>query len=117
MPGGRPRADALQHSRSVWNEDGTVTVKVTKLRLVLDEQDLPDYQIAALAGFAPITMSNYSRGQKQMSTKHLTSLCRVLGVEPTRILGWTERRFNSDGVMIEQTDMPLTSPYPQQKQA
>jgi transcriptional regulator with XRE-family HTH domain len=66
------------------------TMRVTRLKLYMLSVDMPDYKIAAAANIAPSTISNYARGTKEISAKHLISLCEVFNVEPEMIMGWTE---------------------------
>jgi transcriptional regulator with XRE-family HTH domain len=66
------------------------TIKVTRLKLYMLSVDQRDYEIAAAAGIAPSVLSQYSRGVRDISAKHLISLCNLFDVEPDAIMGWTE---------------------------
>jgi DNA-binding Xre family transcriptional regulator len=74
----------------IENPDGSKTYTLTKLRVLLLNQSVPNYQIAAAAGIHPSTLSEYVKGKKDIKAGHLVSLCEVLGVEPSEIIGWTE---------------------------
>jgi transcriptional regulator with XRE-family HTH domain len=65
-------------------------MRVTRLKLYMLSLDMPDYKIAAAAGIAPSTISQYARGTREITAKHLISLCEVFDVEPDQIMGWTE---------------------------
>ena len=66
------------------------TMRVTRLKLYMLSIDMPDYKIAAAAGIAPSTISEYQRGRREISAKHLIALCEVFDVQPEEIIGWTE---------------------------
>jgi transcriptional regulator with XRE-family HTH domain len=65
-------------------------IKVTRLKLYMLSVDQRDYEIAAAAGIAPATLSQYARGAKEISAKHLVALCDLFGTEPDAIMGWQE---------------------------
>ena len=65
-------------------------IRVTRLKLYLLSVEQKDYEIAAAAGIAPSTLSQYARGSRKISAKHLVALCDLFGVEPDAIMGWTE---------------------------
>lgn len=66
------------------------SVRVTKLRIKVLGTAHPQYQIAALAGIHPSTMSGYVRGDKPILDKHLIALCDLFNCEPEDIIGWED---------------------------
>lgn len=65
-------------------------VIVTRLMLKLMSVQQPNYQIAAAAGIHPTTLSEYSRGKKDISAKHLVALTKLFECEPEEIMGSVE---------------------------
>ena len=63
---------------------------VTRLMLKCMSVQQPNYQIAAAAGLHPTTLSQYSRGKKDISAKHLIALCRLFECEPDDLIGTIE---------------------------
>lgn len=80
----------------ILNADGSTTYRITKLRKLLLDQDLRNYQIAALAGIHPYTLSLYVQGKRDPSIDHLRSLCTVLNVTEHDLLGWYEVTLNEE---------------------
>jgi DNA-binding Xre family transcriptional regulator len=66
------------------------SVRVTKLRIKVLSVPHPQYQVAALAGIHPSTMSMYVKGDKPILDKHLVALCDLFGCEPDEIVGWRD---------------------------
>jgi transcriptional regulator with XRE-family HTH domain len=62
-------------------------VTITRLMLKLQQIEQPNYQIAAAANIHPTTLSEYARGKKPISAKHLVSLCRLFSCEADEIIG------------------------------
>lgn len=65
-------------------------VVITKLMLKLMSIEQANYKIAAAAGIHPTTLSNYARGTKDISAKHLIALCRLFECEPDDVMGQVE---------------------------
>lgn len=65
-------------------------LQITKLRIKVLSVDHPQYQIAALAGIHPSTLSMYVKGDKPILDKHLIALCDLFQCEPEDIIGWEE---------------------------
>jgi transcriptional regulator with XRE-family HTH domain len=65
------------------------TEKLTKLKILLLEDDKPQYQVAALCGIHPSTLSNYALGQHP-SVAHLRALCKYFKCRQQDIIGWEE---------------------------
>lgn len=63
------------------------SVQITKLRVKVLSVPQPQYQIAALAGIHPSTLSSYVKGDKPILDKHLVALCDLFGCEPEDIMG------------------------------
>lgn len=61
--------------------------QVTKLSIVLKYFDMPQYQIAALAGMPQPRLSEYARGKKAIPMHHLIALSEVLKIEPEDLVG------------------------------
>ena len=75
-------------NQRVVNNNGTTTIRVTRLRQRLLETGAPNYVTAAKAEIHPYTLSQYTQGKKDISVKHLNKLVEVLGVPPEAIIGW-----------------------------
>lgn len=69
--------------------DDLPPVRITKLRAKIIRLPHPQYQIAALAGIHPSTLSKYVQGEPVLD-KHLIALCDLFQCEPEEILGWEE---------------------------
>lgn len=54
--------------------------------LLLEPKNRPNYMVAALCGFPPSRLSEYSLGRKQIPPHHLMALCEVLNCNPDDIL-------------------------------
>lgn len=65
-------------------------VTITRLMYKLSQVPEPNYVIGALCHIHPTTMSDYARGKRDMSPKHLNALCTLLECEPEEILGLIE---------------------------
>ena len=65
-------------------------VMVTRLMLKCMSVQQPNYQIAAAAGIHPTTLSQYARGVKPISSKHLLALCALFECDPDAIMGTVE---------------------------
>lgn len=65
-------------------------VRLTKLRAKILRVPQPQYQIAALAGIHPSTLSRYVLGQQAILDKHLIALCDLFRCEPEEIVGWED---------------------------
>lgn len=63
------------------------TLRVTKLRVKVLSVPQPQYQIAAIAGIHPSTMSAYVKGDRDILDKHLVALCDLFDCEPEEIIG------------------------------
>lgn len=66
------------------------TSQLTRLKILLLEDDKPAYQVAALCGMHPYVLSTYATGQKQPSIAHLRALCKYFKCRQQDILGWEE---------------------------
>jgi hypothetical protein len=64
-------------------------VIITKLMLKLQQVEQPNYMIAAVAHIHPTTLSQYARGLKPISAKHLVALCALFECQPDELLGET----------------------------
>ncbi len=85
--------------------DGTMSYRITKLRVKLLASDLPDYQIAALAGIHPYTLSLYAQGKKSPKIEHLNSLAFVFSCPTDEILGYEDYVLQSDSQTVRQSDL------------
>lgn len=65
-------------------------IKVTRLLFKLQQIPEPNYVIAAAMKIHPTTLSDYARGKKPISAKHLEQMCRILECEPEDIMGLME---------------------------
>lgn len=65
-------------------------VVITKLMLKLMRVEQPNYQIAAAAHIHPTTLSQYARGQKPISARHLIALCKLFACQPDDLIGDVE---------------------------
>lgn len=59
----------------------------TKLGLLLQRREIRVYAFAAQVGVSPRMLTEYLAGRRQIRDKHLSEMCRVLGVEPEDISG------------------------------
>lgn len=66
------------------------SVRVTKLRVKVLSVPHPQYQIAALAGIHPTTLSHYIHGKKDIQPPHLIALCKLFDCESEEIMGWVD---------------------------
>jgi transcriptional regulator with XRE-family HTH domain len=65
-------------------------IRVTRLLFKLQQIPEPNYVIAASMGIHPTTLSNYARGRKPISPKHLEQICRTFECEPEDVMGMIE---------------------------
>ena len=72
----------------IENPDGTITIRLTRLRRLLLATGDPNYVTAALCRIPPYTLSLYAQGKKDVSKRHMQALCEVLECSPGDILGW-----------------------------
>lgn len=79
------------------NDDGTSTVRITKLRQLILETHKPQYQTAAAAGIHPYTLSLYVQGKRDINTQHLAKLSEVLHHPPEQIVGWVSYTLDENG--------------------
>lgn len=84
------------------NDDGTTTVRVTKLREIVLASGRPAYYIAAQAGIHHSQFSLYMTGKKDIKVDHLANLCKILSCEPDDLVGW-----RSYSVGLDQQITPL----------
>jgi DNA-binding Xre family transcriptional regulator len=89
---------------TVNNPDGTTTVTITKLRVLIAETHKPAYITAAAAGLHPYTLSEYVQGKKPIKTVHLARLVEALNVPPEDIVGWVSFTLK-DGEVLGQADV------------
>lgn len=68
--------------------DSLPRTTTTKLNARLLSIPYPRYQVAALAGIHPSTLSSYAKGHRDMLPKHLMALCKTLNCEPEDIIGY-----------------------------
>jgi DNA-binding Xre family transcriptional regulator len=73
-----------------WTLEDAGSIEITKLKRLLMSVPRPQYQIAALAGIHPSTLSMYARGQALILDKHLVALCDLFQCEPEDVLGFVE---------------------------
>lgn len=65
-------------------------VVITKLMLKLQTTSEPNYVVGASCGIHPTTLSQYARGNKDISPKHLIALCKLFQCEADEIIGNVE---------------------------
>jgi transcriptional regulator with XRE-family HTH domain len=73
-----------------YNDDGSTTYRMTRLRLRTMTVEIPDYQIASACGMSPITFSRYCSGARTPTPPNLASLCEVFDCLPEDLLGFVE---------------------------
>lgn len=61
--------------------------ELTNLKVLLLEDDLPAYQIAAKCGIHPSQLSRYALHQEKIKPKHLRALCHYFGLPQYKVLG------------------------------
>lgn len=79
------RADKIPKYRSEYQPGDRVTI--TKLMLKLQTIQTSNYKIAAAASVHPSTLSQYARGVRPISAKHLISLCKLFECEAGDLIG------------------------------
>ena len=79
---------ATPSGERILNEDGTVTIRITRLRRLLLGTNEPQYVTAGQAGIAPWILSQYALGRKSISAKHVNALCLALDCTPEELVGW-----------------------------
>jgi DNA-binding Xre family transcriptional regulator len=72
-----------------YREDGSAYCLMTKLRVRLYKETLPNYAIAVLCGMHPYTLSRYVNG-RPIKADHLVSICEVLNCNSDDVIGWEE---------------------------
>lgn len=77
-------------ARAMPKHESGDRVVVTRLMLKLMSTEQPNYIIGAAAKIHPTTLSQYARGQKEISSKHLIALCKLFECEPDELLGEQE---------------------------
>ena len=65
-------------------------VQITKLQFKLLSTQQQNYKIAAAASIHPSTLSEYARGLRPISAKHLINLCKLFECEPDDLIGMQE---------------------------
>jgi transcriptional regulator with XRE-family HTH domain len=62
----------------------------TNLAAFMAELGLKQYEVAAVVGLDPITISRYRRGMRDIPPRHVEQICAAFDVGPEKILGWHE---------------------------
>jgi len=64
---------------------------VTNLKMLLLDDDLPAWQIAAKCGMHPNTLSSYATGKRpSIKAKHLRALSKYFRIPQSEIVGTTD---------------------------
>jgi transcriptional regulator with XRE-family HTH domain len=87
------------------NDDGSLTIRITKLRKAILETKKPQYVIAASSGIHPSTLSKYVLGQKDVKVDHLAALSQTLNLPPETLIGWVSYTVDRDGAVVRGTEL------------
>jgi DNA-binding Xre family transcriptional regulator len=79
---------ATPSGERIVNPDGTITIRITRLRRLILGTNQPQYVTAGECGIAPHILSQYALGRKAISKKHLSILCAKFDCPPEDVLGW-----------------------------
>ena len=65
-------------------------MRLTRVKVLLLQSDLHQYEIAASAGMSPITLSQIANGKRPPTARQLRALCQYFQLPPEEILGSVE---------------------------
>jgi hypothetical protein len=66
------------------------TAQVTKLKIALLNEDVPQYMVAAKCEMHPSILSMYALGQRPIKRVHLHALTRYFNCRQSDLIGWEE---------------------------
>lgn len=63
-------------------------MNITVLRI--QNGRMSQVELAKRVGVTPTTVSKWERDDRQITAKHIRSLCKALDTDPNTLLGWEE---------------------------
>ena len=66
------------------------TERISRLKILLLEDERPQYYVAAACGIHPSELSKYALGQRRPSLIHLRALAKYFDCTQQDLLGWDE---------------------------